>query len=99
MKVESTDQNPKFNLMQPDGVRSQAHNQEITHVLLTDERWYKILPGSFKFYKTAQNPQNPGVPFVQFDTVLPENEAGGVFRVEVFPATVAGIGYPKPEGA
>ena len=96
MKVETTSKTPKFNLMQPDGIRSQADVEDIAFVLLNDGKWYKIIQGSFKFYRTEQSTKNPGVPFVQFDTTLEINESGGVVRMEVFPATVAGIAYSKP---
>jgi hypothetical protein len=93
MKVETSDDGPKFNLLKEDGVRSQAHNQDITQVLLSDGQWYAIEPGSFKFYKTG-GPQQ--VPFVQFDMRSATTNDGERLRIEVFPATVHGIAYPVP---
>lgn len=93
MKAESTDQAPAFNVLEPDGQRGQVHSKEITAVLLNDGRWYQIKPGSFKFYKTGS-----GVPFVQFDSIEFNTELNreASVRIEVFPATVAGVSYPVP---
>lgn len=93
MKAETSDVGPRFNLLQSEGVRGQAHTKEITQVLLTDGAWYAIEPGSFHFYRTGGD---KAVPFVQFD-LMPN--ASGQLRVEVFPATVAGWAYPTPDGA
>ena len=98
MKAESTDETPAFNIMKHDGIRSQAHNKVISRVLLTDGKWYDIIPGSFKFYKTSPD---KAVPFVQFDYERENQSAfmkGGSLppvptRVEVFPASVAGWAY------
>ena len=92
MKAESTEEVPAFNIMKHDGIRSQAHNKTISRVLLTDGKWYDIIPGSFKFYKTSPD---KAVPFVQFDYER-EIDNRGTFiltRVEVFPASVAGWAY------
>lgn len=97
MKVEHTDKQPKFNLMQPDGVRGQVHSEVISDVLLNDGHWYEIKPGSFKFYKTNQS-SGVGVPFVQFDIAYTEQYrpvAGK--RVEVFPASICGLAYTPSE--
>lgn len=96
MKAEFTEENPKFNLLQPDGIRSQAHSEVISNVLLTDGKWYLIELGSFKFYKTAGD---KAVPFVQFKVIHSgfapgegaSPAAGKV--VEVFPASVVGVAY------
>lgn len=93
MKAEKSETNPKFDLMNPDGVRPQVNSQVITQVLLNDGSWYGVVPGSFKFYKTSDS-----VPFVQFDTA--SDGVDGVtrsLRIEVFPATVAGWAYPTPQ--
>ena len=95
MKAEFTNKDPKFNLMQPDGIRSQVHSESVSDVLLTDGQWYRIEPGSFKFYKTSGD---RSVPFIQFK-VLPfngnPNDKGAVAgkTIEVFPASVVGISY------
>ena|ERR1700751_4974550 len=94
MKAETSNDGPKFNLLQGDGVRPQAHSDVITQILLTDGQWYSIVPGSFKFYRTSGD---HAVPFVQFD-LNAQNEQGEMVRIEVFPATVAGWAYPTPTG-
>ena len=95
MKAEFTQKNPKFNLMQADGIRSQTHSEDITNVLLTDGIWYLIEKGSFKFYKTSGD---RAVPFIQFkvargafDAERGVSVAGKI--VEVFPASVVGVAY------
>lgn len=98
MKAESTEEVPAFNIMKHDGIRPQAHNKVISRVLLTDGKWYAIVPGSFKFYKTSPD---KAVPFVQFDYERKDDSvfmSGGslppvLTRVEVFPASVAGWAY------
>lgn len=99
MKVEHTNKMPKFNLLQPDGVRPQTHSQNVSHVLLNDGHWYAIVPGSFKFYRTDAT-EGPGVPFVQFDidNDLDNDEMLVGKRVEVFPASVCGLAYTPDEG-
>jgi hypothetical protein len=95
MKAEFTEKDPKFNLLKPDGVRSQAHSEVITQVLLNDGNWYAIRPGSFKFYRTAGD---KSVPFVQFDVLpAPGSQQAAPLRIEVFPATISGIAYPMPD--
>lgn len=99
MKVENTEKNPKFNLLSPDGTRAQVHSETISDVLLNDGHWYEIVPGSFKFYRTKPPAAGaPAVPFVQFDVALTEHyhPVGGK-RVEVFPASVAGLAYVPQE--
>lgn len=96
MKAESTNKNPKFNLLKPDGVRSQAHSEAVTKVLLNDGRWYDIIPGSFKFYRTSSD---KAVPFVQFKIDEVDDRLAGLegHTIEVFPATVAGLAYSTDE--
>lgn len=96
MKAEFTNKDPKFNLMNPDGIRSQVHSESVSDVLLTDGQWYRIEPGSFKFYKTSGD---RAVPFIQFK-VPPFNGATTHDKtlvagktIEVFPASVVGIAY------
>lgn len=99
MKAENTDVPPKFNLLAPEGVKPQAHAEQIKAVLLNDGNWYPIVPGSFKLYQsmskapafgpyaTFQLPMNPSEhPNAQSDPL-----AG--LTVEVFPATVAGWAF------
>lgn len=93
MKIETSTNGPKLNLLKPDGVRDQASASEVTCVLLDGEGWVSIVPGSFRFYKTAGDKP---VPFVQFDIIgNPAN--GGIalkkHRVEVFPTAIAGLSY------
>lgn len=95
MKIETSEIGPKFNLLKPDGTRNQVHAEDVTHVLLSDTGWKRIIPGSFHFYKTAGDKP---VPFVQFDTVA-DPCTGGIdtnthYRIEVFPTAIAGLAYP-----
>lgn len=96
MKIETSESGPKLNLLNPDGVRSQAHADDVTRVLLDGEGWVAIVPGSFHFYKTAGDKP---VPFVQFD--VPCDPVGGLsmkaYRVEVFPTAIAGLAYEREE--
>jgi hypothetical protein len=97
MKAETTDNDPKFNLLKPDGVRSQAHSEVISQVLLNDGIWYQIKEGSFKFFKTSGD---KAVPFVQFKLNDEIVDADGTRRrhvIEVFPASVVGIAYTTVE--
>ncbi len=91
MKAERADFMPKVNLLEPEGVRSQAHNEQITHVFLTAGFCFKIEPGSFHFYKA---PGDRAVPFVLFD-VSDDEENGPMsgHRMEMWPASVAGWAY------
>lgn len=94
MKIEESKNGPRLNLLKPDGVRDQAHAEEVSHVLLSDTGWVKIIPGSFHFYKTAGDKP---VPFVQFDIIgdpVTGNGGGWKHRIEVFPTAIAGLAYP-----
>ena len=103
MKTEHTETPPRFNLMKPDGVRSQGHARDVTHVMLNNGHTYPIQPGSFKFYRVNSN---TGVPYVTF--IVSQNygefgsydEDGRTARdplagqqIEVFPASITGIAY------
>lgn len=96
MKVETTEQSPKFNLLASDGVRDQTDADEIKFVMI-DGLWRQIIPGSFKFYKTS-GPKP--VPFVQFDMVNNPGTGGidpeNYFRCEVFPTAIMGVAYTVP---
>lgn len=96
MKIEESAKGPKLNLLEPDGVRSQAHADDVTSVLL-ERGWVSIVPGSFHFYRTA-GPKP--VPFVQFDVVGDPALVDGLddqpYRIEVFPTAIAGLAYPVP---
>lgn len=95
MKIETSESGPKLNLLNPDGVRSQAHADDVTRVLLDGEGWVAIVPGSFHFYKTAGDKP---VPFVQFDVLYdPAGTEKMYYRVEVFPTAIAGLAYERPE--
>jgi hypothetical protein len=90
MKIETSESGPKLNLLKPDGVRDQASAANVDAVLLADNGWVPIIPGTFHFYKTAGDKP---VPFVQFDVV----DNGKKIRVEVFPTAIAGLSYPCPD--
>lgn len=96
MKVETTDQPPKFDITKPNGIRSQTHAAEITKVLLDDGVWYNIEPGSFKFYKTSQ-----GVPFLTFKVPVFVGPTGGSpvsgKTVELFPPRLVAVAYDQDE--
>lgn len=97
MKIEESENGPKLNLLQPDGVRSQANASDVNCVLLDTHGWVRIIPGSFHFYKTAGDKP---VPFVQFDVIGDPSSSGpaqGKYRVEVFPTAIAGLAYPADD--
>lgn len=94
MKSEFTEKDPKFNLLKPDGLRGQVHAEAVTDVLLNDGRWYRIVEGSFKFYRTSGD---KAVPFVQFVTDALANEYVAGKTVEVFPASVSGVAYKSAD--
>lgn len=70
------------------GMGSQVHNEDVEAVLLSDSKWYGIVPGSFKLYTTAQN-----VPFIQFDTYDGPVGVNGKRRIEAFPASLVAVRY------
>lgn len=97
MKIEVSENGPKLNLLNPDGVRNQTHAANVTGVLLADSGWTPIVAGSFHFYKTAGDKP---VPFVQFDVLGNPTGCGSdfdKFRVEVFPTAIAGLSYACPK--
>ncbi len=96
MKIETSNNGPKLNLLKPDGVRDQAGATDVDYVLLDTHGWIKIIRGSFHFFKTSGDKP---VPFVQFDTIGGHKwgDEGEVYRVEVFPTAIAGLAYPRPD--
>ena len=94
MKIETSKNGPKLNLLQPDGIRNQTDSRDVTHVLLDGIGWVRIEPGSFHFYKTAGDKP---VPFIQFD-VLATGDLPAGWRVEVFPTAIAGLAYSPEDG-
>lgn len=109
MKTERTEMQPKWNPGKPDGTNPQVHNEDITHVLLGDNKWYEIVPQSFKYYVVAfsDKGQRRDIPYVRFRLLpaLEEVIADGHTRVvephgplsgkmiEVFPAQVHALAY------
>lgn len=95
MKAEDTDIAPVLNLIDSDGDMPQARNEAIISVLLTDQRWYQIVKGSFKYYRHVLS-KDRIVPYVQFDAIFYREGVGlqasteEIKRVQVFPASVAG---------
>lgn len=109
MKGEISKEPPAFNLFRPEGQRDMENAKVITKVWLTNGKEFDVIPGTFHFYTTkGDRPQ----PFVQFqcyevhnNTTVISEDARDIKRtvewkphtVEVFPASVAGIGYLTPE--
>lgn len=103
MKSEHTDKAPRFNLLKPDGIRSQGRADDVTHVMLNNGITYPISSKTFKFYKVNSN---TGVPYVTFVVhPAPEDDWGPAVwmmrgkRLEVFPASITGIAYNDIAGA
>lgn len=95
MKAEDSLKSPLLNLRQPDGVRPQT-NEVITEVLVGNQ-WIPIVPGSFHFYISNEDPKK-AVPFIQFDVDSDDSGFLAGKRIEVFPQTVGGYAYtPKVE--
>jgi len=93
VKIEESPNGPKLNLLKPEGTRNQAHAADVTCVLLADDGWLPIVPGTFHFYKTAGDKP---VPFVQFDVIGNPGAAWAdsqKYRVEVFPTSIGGLAY------
>lgn len=97
MKSEHTEVPPRFNLLKPDGIRSQGHAKDVTHIMLNNGQTYPIMAGTFKFYKVNSN---TGVPYVTFVVdPSPQDDWGPTVwalrgkRFEVFPASITGIVY------
>jgi hypothetical protein len=94
MKAEKSNEQPAFNLFKPEGQRDMQDAKVITKVWLTNGMEYDVIPGTFHFFTTkGDRPQ----PFVQFQAQLGVM-VGGDYKsaqhtVEVFPASVAGVGY------
>lgn len=104
MKGEVSNQNPAFNLFRPEGQRDMEDAKVITKVWLTNGMEYDVVPGSFHYFTTkGDRPQ----PFVQFQARLASVENDdtennvrhmvmALHTIEVFPASVAGVGYLVP---
>jgi hypothetical protein len=93
MKVEDSAQEPKLNLLQPEGQRSQGHAENVSDVLVNDLGWMPVIEGTFHYYVSQGKGGKPGVPFIQFE--IADDGANKV--VELFPTSVAGIAYKKVE--
>lgn len=95
MKAEKSEEQPAFNLFKPEGQSDMQDAKIITKIWLTNGMEYDVIPGTFHFYTTkGDRPQ----PFVQFQALLygmPKgvNDTVVPHTIEVFPASVAGVGY------
>lgn len=101
MKAEKSNSQPAFNLFKPEKQADMQDAKVISKVWLTNGIEYDVIPGTFHFYTTkGDRPQ----PFVQFQAKLLAYTIDDdihckslVHTVEVFPASVAGVGYLTPK--
>jgi hypothetical protein len=98
MKPEKTSELPAMNLFRPEDAREMVDSKEVTKVWLTNGKEFEVIPGTFHYFVTkGDRPQ----PFIQFQyeewVGSPMKGESKVFTVEVFPVSMAGVGYLTEE--